>query len=110
MNAREKKYVKKIGRLMKVSRKGAHLTQVEVSKKLGIEQGTLSKMENGILMPSAVQWFDFCRIVKIDTDCLLTGKPAPARHLAEPASETSNVSSSSGANESAPAPQTFKSA
>ncbi len=49
-------------------RKKRGVTQVELAARLGISQATLSKMENGLAEPTAVQWFEFCRLMKIRLD------------------------------------------
>jgi transcriptional regulator with XRE-family HTH domain len=53
---------------MKNLRKKKGITQVELSSRLGISQATLSKMENGLAEPTALQWFEFCRLMKIRLD------------------------------------------
>jgi transcriptional regulator with XRE-family HTH domain len=58
---------------MRAARKASSLTQVEVAKELQISQSALSKLEHGILVPSAIEWFDFCRITGIPADSLVTG-------------------------------------
>ncbi len=56
---------------MKSTRLERGLTQKEVAGKLGVAQGTLSKMENGRLMPSVIQWFDFCNFTGLPSDSIL---------------------------------------
>ncbi len=56
---------------MRAVRKQLKLTQVFVSKKLAISQGSLSKMETAKAEPSALQWLEFCRMTGIPTDILL---------------------------------------
>lgn len=58
-------------RTMKAVRKQLKLTQVFVSKKLAVSQGSLSKMETGKAEPSALQWMEFCRMTGIPMDILL---------------------------------------
>ncbi len=63
----------RIAALMRAARKKRDLTQVEVSKRLQISQSALSKIESGLLIPSAPQWFEFCQFTDISADSLLTG-------------------------------------
>lgn len=58
-------------RVLRAVRKQLKLTQVFVSKKMGISQGSLSKMETGKAEPSALQWMEFCRVTGIPADALL---------------------------------------
>ena len=59
--------------LMRTARKRAGLSQVEVAQHLGVSQGALSKLENGILVPNAPQWFQFCDLTSISPDSLASG-------------------------------------
>jgi DNA-binding XRE family transcriptional regulator len=63
--------VQDTAKVMKAVRKQLKLTQVFVSKKLGVSQGSLSKMETGKAEPSALQWMEFCRMTAIPMDVLL---------------------------------------
>ena len=56
---------KAIGRLMKAARRYKKENQESVSKAIGCSQSALSKLEHGTLVPSAPQWFDFCRYLEI---------------------------------------------
>lgn len=49
------------------------MTQSLLCQQLGISQGALSKIEHGTLIPSAHQWFEFCRLSNVPSDSLLTG-------------------------------------
>lgn len=73
MNQRERETAGRTAQIFRAARKRACLTQVEVSKNLGIAQGTLSKLERGLLVPSAQHWFDFCHLTDIPTQSLVTG-------------------------------------
>jgi transcriptional regulator with XRE-family HTH domain len=73
MTPQEKTSAKRISAVMRAARKRKDLTQVEVSKQLGISQSALSKIENSLLIPSAPQWFEFCQYAGISPDCLSTG-------------------------------------
>jgi transcriptional regulator with XRE-family HTH domain len=58
---------------MRAARKKNTFTQQAVASRLGISQGALSKMENGFLVPSAPQWFEFCEMTAISADSLTMG-------------------------------------
>ncbi len=58
---------------MRTARKRMGLTQIAISKNLGISQGALSKLESAQLVPSAPQWFEFCEMTGIAPDCLSRG-------------------------------------
>lgn len=55
-------------RILRSVRKQLRLTQIFVSKKLGVSQGSLSKMETAKAEPSAIQWLEFCRMTGIPAD------------------------------------------
>ena len=57
-----------LAKVMFDARKERSLTQAAVASYIGISQGALSKMERGLLFPSAIQWVEFCRLTKIKTD------------------------------------------
>ena len=48
----EKNIATRIGRNIAQARKAASRTQADVAEKLGIDTGSLSRMERGIIMPS----------------------------------------------------------
>ncbi|GEM_PF-1391806 len=56
---------KYIGRIMKAARRFKKANQESVSKAIGCSQSALSKLEHGSLVPSAPQWFVFCRHLEI---------------------------------------------
>lgn len=58
---------------MRAARKQLGFTQEEIAGRLEISQSALSKLEHGALIPSAPQWFEFCRITGISTESLMTG-------------------------------------
>jgi DNA-binding XRE family transcriptional regulator len=58
---------------MRAARKQLSLTQESVAKQLGISQSALSKLERGTLIPSAPQWFEFCRMTEIAPASIKTG-------------------------------------
>lgn len=59
--------------IMKSARKFKGITQQELARALKCSQSALSKMENGVLIPSAPQWFDFCKITEIPVESLAWG-------------------------------------
>ena len=63
--------VQDTSKLIRGVRKHLKLTQVLVSKKLGVSQGSLSKMETGKAEPSAIQWVEFCRLTGVPMDALV---------------------------------------
>lgn len=73
MTSNDPVIAKKLARLMRASRKRNAFTQQAVAARLGISQGALSKMENGFLIPSAPQWFEFCEMTRISADSLTMG-------------------------------------
>lgn len=60
--------VSALAKVMFDARKERGLTQAAVASHIGISQGALSKMERGLLVPSAIQWVEFCRLTKIKID------------------------------------------
>lgn len=64
---------KHIGRIMKAARRFKKENQESVSKAIGCSQSALSKLEHGTLVPSAPQWFDFCRYLEIPVQSLESG-------------------------------------
>jgi transcriptional regulator with XRE-family HTH domain len=60
--------IQQLTTFMKQLRKKKGVTQVDLSSRLGISQATLSKMENGLAEPTALQWFEFCRLMQIRLD------------------------------------------
>jgi len=55
----EKKSAVKTARIMRAARKARGWTQVDFAHKIGVSQSAISKFENGTLIPSVHQWFDF---------------------------------------------------
>ncbi len=64
---------KNLALIMRSARKYKGITQQELAKALNCSQSALSKMENGVLIPSAPQWFDFCRITEIPPESIVNG-------------------------------------
>lgn len=54
-------------------RKDAHLTQVQMAKKLGIAQSTLSKLEHGKLNPTLHVFARYCRALELEPHAMLDG-------------------------------------
>lgn len=54
-------------------RKTLAINQVELSKQLGISQGAVSKVENGLLELHALEWITFCDAYSIDPNNLTCG-------------------------------------
>ncbi len=69
----ERLYAKKTARIIRAARKQLSLNQQTVATRLGISQSALSKLEHATLIPSAPQWFEFCRMTSIAPESLLTG-------------------------------------
>ena len=60
-------------RILKCARKIRNIRQTELSGILGIRQGTVSKIENGILLISSYHWFKACRALRVDMATIETG-------------------------------------
>ena len=56
--------------IMIKSRKEKGLKQDKVAKTIGMSQSNYSKVERGLLVPSAIQWVLFCNLVEIPLDSL----------------------------------------
>jgi transcriptional regulator with XRE-family HTH domain len=63
-----------IARFMRRIRLEKELPQKQIAFALGVSQSTLSKMERGILEPSAIQWMNFCLFVNVDVGILMKDK------------------------------------
>ena len=71
----EKKHLPEISRkdlgiFLRRSRKAARLTQIDVSKALGISQSAWSKFENGIHEPIVTIFMRFCMLTKVPPDAI----------------------------------------
>jgi DNA-binding XRE family transcriptional regulator len=73
-HTRIKVTVEDISRLLHSLRKKKGMTQKAVADELGISQSNFSKMENGLLEPSAIQWMTFCQMMGISTEAILQEK------------------------------------
>ncbi len=74
MNSREKSAANYISETMREARIRNGLTQQQLAQALEVAQGTLSKMETGVLIPSAVQWQDFCHLTKTALEIKMKGE------------------------------------
>ena len=68
MNQHEKKEAHKFAQVLRAGRKSKNISQVELSKAIGISQGQLSKLEKGITVPSAPIWFRVCENLNIQSE------------------------------------------
>lgn len=66
--------VEDVSRLLRALRIKRGMTQKAVADELGISQSNFSKMENGLLEPSAIQWMTFCQLMGISTETILQDK------------------------------------
>lgn len=73
MTPQERKAASTIAMVMRATRRQKGMNQVAVAKNLGISQSALSKLESGLLVPSAPQWFMFCDLMQISPDSLVSG-------------------------------------
>jgi DNA-binding XRE family transcriptional regulator len=73
VTAQDQATAQRIARIMRAARKRRALTQQVVAARLGISQGALSKIEHGLLIPSAPQWFEFCSLTDIPPESLRWG-------------------------------------
>jgi len=64
---------KNLARVMRAARKQMGMNQIELSKRLGISQAKLSKVENALNVPTAVEWINFCLMAGISPDSIKTG-------------------------------------
>ena len=62
---------KLFGPIYRNARLKAQQTQIEFALILGKSQSYVSKLEKGILEPTALEWFEFCRKYKLSPSCLL---------------------------------------
>ncbi|HLD99336.1 MAG TPA: helix-turn-helix transcriptional regulator [Bdellovibrionota bacterium] len=74
MTEKEKAAASKIAKVIKTARKHRALTQHNVAEHLGVSQSAVSKMENGLVIPSAIQWYDFCVLTGIRAESLCSGE------------------------------------
>ena len=60
-----------IGENIKLARKKAKVTQVEMAEKLGVYQKDISRWENGEYTPSLETFAEICKILNASADDLL---------------------------------------
>ncbi len=65
-----------VGKRLKTWRKQACLTLMQLSKKIHVSQSTLSELENGKALPSAVTLTNLCQCTNLNICWLLTGHGA----------------------------------
>ncbi len=58
--------ISRMAKLFKKGRKAKKLSQMELAKRLHISQGSLSKIENAQLAPTALNLLDFCKLININ--------------------------------------------
>jgi DNA-binding XRE family transcriptional regulator len=68
MNSLRKADAQRLARVFRAARKLNGRTQSTLAKDLGIAQGTISKIESGLLMPSLSEWFVFCQLTAIPAE------------------------------------------
>ena len=73
VTAQERAAAVKISRIIRAARKQLGLNQETIAKQLSISQSALSKLEHGTLIPSAPQWFEFCRTMGIAPESFIGG-------------------------------------
>ncbi|HLE12421.1 MAG: hypothetical protein A2504_01425 [Bdellovibrionales bacterium RIFOXYD12_FULL_39_22] len=73
MNPSEAESAPKVARMVRCARKLSGLTQKEVCSNLRISQSYLSKIENGINVPSVVFWAEFCQLTGVNMDSVING-------------------------------------
>jgi len=76
--------MKTLGSRLKKSRENSRLTQVEVAKKLGISNGTLSGYERDYRDPDTEILRKLAELYHVDIDWLLTGREVNKTLLKEP--------------------------
>ena len=83
MNANEKRMAKHIAKVMREARREKGLTQADIARLLDTTQANISKIEQGVLIPSALDWFLFCEVTGISPESI---RKTPA----DPTSDTEN--------------------
>lgn len=72
-----------VGRRLKAWRKSSALTLVQLSKKIGVSQGSLSDLENDNSLPSATTLAQLCRHTDLNICWILTGQEPVQRTVEE---------------------------
>lgn len=73
--------IKNIGNRILERRKELQLTQTDIYNKCGLATGALSKIENGLRVPSCVIFYDLACALDCSMDWLMTGKSANTHNL-----------------------------
>lgn len=73
--------MKSIGNRILERRKELRLTQTDIYNKCGIATGALSKIENGIRVPSCTIFYDLACALGCSMDWLMTGESANKHNL-----------------------------
>lgn len=66
--------------LFRAERRARRISQMELAKKLNMSQGHLSKVDNGLAMPSLVHWTKFLELFDLPSN-LLTDDAAYKEHV-----------------------------
>lgn len=78
--------------LFRKERKARKITQVELSAKLRISQGQLSKLEAGLSIPDSVLWLEFCSLFGLQADLPLSAQRFNA-HIGAESQKSANKAS-----------------
>lgn len=73
--------IKNIGNRILERRKELQLTQTDIYNKCGLATGALSKIENGLRVPSCMIFYDLACALDCSMDWLMTGKYANTQNL-----------------------------
>lgn len=73
--------MKNVGNRILKRRKELQLTQTDIYNKCGLATGALSKIENGIRVPSCTIFYDLARALDCSMDWLMTGESANEHNL-----------------------------
>jgi len=71
----------KIGKFIAEQRKNKKLTQEQLAEKLGINNRTISRWENGINMPDASLYKKICEVLEISIEELINGEKTNKENL-----------------------------
>ncbi|GIM45922.1 hypothetical protein DNHGIG_14710 [Collibacillus ludicampi] len=72
-----------LGQRIKVKRKEKKLTQLDVARKLGIDNTTVSKWESDVYEPDADNLAKLANLLEVTTDYLLTGRTDPDKETVQ---------------------------
>lgn len=73
--------IKNIGNRILERRKELQLTQTDIYNKCGLATGALSKIENGLRVPSCTIFYDLACALDCSMDWLMTGKSANKHNI-----------------------------